>query len=174
MRCIPRSPPFPPCWTSQAHADGVTDTAGGVPTAGGGRRGKAVHRKRGTNFCKPRKTAERACRHCPFTTQYPSALERHERVHTGEKPYGCAHCPFRSTQKCHAVRHEAQHAARAAAEAEMAAVLRTVKEHVDADKRVRAGSVASAGHKRSRPGEGDDPCPEPPLPAHTTGEGPSR
>jgi hypothetical protein len=56
----------------------------------------------------------RQCRFCPFITQFPSALTRHERIHTGEKPFKCRYCTFRSAQRCHAVRHEAQHTSRKA------------------------------------------------------------
>lgn len=48
----------------------------------------------------------RCCKYCPFVTAYKSAMEQHERVHTGEKPFKCATCDFRSAQKGHVQRHE--------------------------------------------------------------------
>ena len=49
------------------------------------------------------------CAFCPFSAHYQSELDRHERVHTGEKPFHCKFCSFRSAQRSHAARHEARH-----------------------------------------------------------------
>ncbi|XP_045582575.1 protein tramtrack, beta isoform isoform X6 [Procambarus clarkii] len=45
------------------------------------------------------------CHYCPYTTTFKCNLSRHERTHTGEKPYSCPHCDFRCTQNCDLKKH---------------------------------------------------------------------
>lgn len=55
------------------------------------------------------------CRYCPKAFVTPSKRARHERIHTGDKPYGCGHCPQRFTQRCGLKAHSYLHAREAMA-----------------------------------------------------------
>ena len=50
-----------------------------------------------------------ACSICPRRFARRSAVAPHERTHTGEKPYACSICPRRFAQKGHVPRHERTH-----------------------------------------------------------------
>lgn len=58
------------------------------------------------------------CTHCSksFTTQYH--LVRHERIHTGEKPFGCDYCDYKASQKVVVRSHMRRCAKRVRADAE--------------------------------------------------------
>lgn len=49
------------------------------------------------------------CRFCSYTALYHSLLARHERIHTGDRPYQCPSCSKRFVQKTHMENHLRMH-----------------------------------------------------------------
>ncbi|NXN20806.1 CKR1 protein, partial [Nycticryphes semicollaris] len=49
------------------------------------------------------------CGDCGKRFIWASHLERHRRVHTGEKPFACPDCGEAFTQRCHLDKHRRGH-----------------------------------------------------------------
>ncbi len=45
------------------------------------------------------------CRYCPHTSESPGAMVRHERTHTGAKPFACVHCQYTSSRSDDLAKH---------------------------------------------------------------------
>lgn len=46
-----------------------------------------------------------ACPICPYRATVKTSLQKHLRTHSGEKPYACPFCPLRSSDKSNLYRH---------------------------------------------------------------------
>ncbi|XP_064460402.1 zinc finger protein Pegasus-like [Ornithodoros turicata] len=49
------------------------------------------------------------CRYCPYVTGRKHLLIRHERTHTGEKPFKCSFCTYAAAQPMTLTAHERRH-----------------------------------------------------------------
>lgn len=60
-----------------------------------------------TDNGKPR--GQFCCQFCSKSFGYSNDLERHIRIHTGEKPFACPYCPYRATVKGNLSQHIRTH-----------------------------------------------------------------
>ncbi|XP_064092603.1 protein tramtrack, beta isoform-like isoform X14 [Macrobrachium nipponense] len=72
----------------------------GKESTWGNLQGDDINKSKDLNSC-PRYQ----CRFCQYTSPVKCNVTRHERVHTGEKPFQCPHCDFRCTQNCDLKKH---------------------------------------------------------------------
>lgn len=49
------------------------------------------------------------CQFCSYTAEYQSSMARHERRHTGERPFACTRCSQTFKQKSHLDKHVQKH-----------------------------------------------------------------
>ena len=53
-----------------------------------------------------------SCNYCSYTSDQMWMVKRHERIHTGEKPFSCKFCTYTSSLKHSVTRHEKTHTSR--------------------------------------------------------------
>ncbi|CAN8001433.1 unnamed protein product, partial [Ixodes hexagonus] len=95
--------PHEPFVCAQAVTDGRRDTEVGVCS-------KTFLSKNKLSGCMlVEKSRLLRCRFCSYTALYHSLLMRHERIHTGDRPYECAVCSKRFVQKTHLENHMRMH-----------------------------------------------------------------
>ena len=80
-----------------------------------------------------------ACSVCPMRFSNKSAVPRHERTHTGEKPYACSMCPIRFTNKSTVAPHERTHTGEKPYACSMCPRRFTNKSHVVPHERTHTG-----------------------------------
>ena len=61
-----------------------------------------------TQFCKGHQKAYK-CSKCPYTARSPSALNYHQKTHSGEKPFACRFCSYRTILKRSLIVHLRTH-----------------------------------------------------------------
>ncbi|OQR79524.1 zinc finger protein-like [Tropilaelaps mercedesae] len=54
-------------------------------------------------------TGRYVCKYCTYSTVQRTHLARHERSHTGERPFKCQFCPYSATLKTCLINHERTH-----------------------------------------------------------------
>jgi hypothetical protein len=70
-------------------------------------------RRRGNNAFTAAPGEIRKCRFCPYSSESPINVTRHERSHTGLKPFACTHCSYRSARSDDLAKHILRHSAKA-------------------------------------------------------------
>ena len=81
--------------------DADVDGDGGDDDEGGGdvdAAGVPTRQRRRTNNSFTADGDVTFCRFCDYSSESPMNVARHERSHTGLKPYACSHCPYRSSR----------------------------------------------------------------------------
>ena len=53
-----------------------------------------------------------SCKFCTYTSSFKHSVKRHEKTHSGKKPFSCKFCSYTSSLKHSVTRHEKTHTAR--------------------------------------------------------------
>ena len=58
---------------------------------------------------KKKRNVDLECDACGYKTVHTNRMERHKRIHSGEKPYACSYCSYKAAQRATLERHILTH-----------------------------------------------------------------
>ncbi|KAL1480590.1 hypothetical protein MTO96_050904 [Rhipicephalus appendiculatus] len=103
----------------------------------------------GASTGSPAEALRHQCRFCPYASRHRHSLVRHERVHTGERPFRCHLCSREFSNSSHMVRHMRTHTGERPFRCPLCPAAFTqrsnVKVHLRSQHGLHVGSSQSAG-----------------------------